>query len=391
MSIEKKIFAANFCSCKFDLKKKWFVKIKVPDFVKGCFVWKKCYGDVNKHTTVESRLQALKELADHIELTQDYKSVQGSRRFGYQNETFVTDTIHQFYKLLELCSNNVRTSSYRKYKGLIRNLEVWLIENNKPKLPVGAFTEDDAILFLNYIKKTKGMSSASYNDHIVLFRRFYKQLIRQGIAKLNPFAELRTIPKRSVPSLYFSKAQTAELREVISKKDPQLWQIVQFIYYCFIRPGELRQLQIGDINLEEARILIREEISKTKKSQYVSIPRQLMQTISKMALENYPAEFFVFGRFGKPAASMVGVNNFKNRHQAILKGLGYSIRHKLYSWKHTGAINCAKSGMDLKDLQMQLRHHSLDQVNEYLADMLVFESDFIKYNFPEIGMMMQAS
>ena len=53
------------------------------------------------------------------------------------------------------------------------------------------------------------------------------------------------------------------------------------------------------------------------------------------------------------------------------------------SWKHTGAGTFVKNNGNLKDLQTQLRHHSLDQVNDYLKDMGVYQSEFIK-NLPSI-------
>ncbi len=44
----------------------------------------------------------------------------------------------------------------------------------------------------------------------------------------------------------------------------------------------------------------------------------------------------------------------------------------------------AKAGGSLKDLQLQWRHHSLDQVDAYLKDLGVHESSFVKNNFPEL-------
>lgn len=61
---------------------------------------------------------------------------------------------------------------------------------------------------------------------------------------------------------------------------------------------------------------------------------------------------------------------------------GFSNRFSLYSWKHTGAVRCVKSGMSLKSLQLQMRHHSLDQLNEYLRELGVLQMEDIKNDFP---------
>ncbi len=384
MSIEKKIFAANLCVCGFDLQKRWFVKVKVPHFEKGCFVWKKCYGDINKFTTVDERMAALHNLLEHINITQNYKNVQGSRYVGYVDEKFVTDVCYQLNVRLSLRSHSVRKSTHRKYVSLISNMQRWLKSIGNPKLPVGAFTTEHTSTFLTWLKHNQQLSNSTYNACIVLFRSFFCEMVKAEIIKKNPFLDFRTLPKNSVPSLYFSNFQALQLKNEISQKDKTLWLFVQIIYYCFIRPNEIRNMKIADINLCDQRIQILGTVSKNNKTQYVSIPSQLLASLKSLILQHLPKDWYLFGKDGTPGPYMIGENTMKTRHQKILKGLGYDTRHKLYSWKHTGAIACARAGMSLKDLQMQLRHHSLDQVNTYLSDMHVYESDFIKNSFPSL-------
>jgi len=46
-------------------------------------------------------------------------------------------------------------------------------------------------------------------------------------------------------AMYFQTKQIQKLKKAIQERDPELWLAVQFIYYCFIRPGELRWLKAG--------------------------------------------------------------------------------------------------------------------------------------------------
>ena len=384
MSIEKKIFAVNICYCKHDLQKRWFVKVKVPHFTKGIFVWKKCYGDINKYNTIQERTQAAENLKAHIILTQNYIVVQGSRNVGYTYEGFVTDTIYQLQRQQKIREQTIRRTTAQKYRGCLRNMERWLISTGNTKLPIGAFSMEHVQLFLSHIKNIIGLSNSAYNAHLTLFKSLFEQMIEQKIITLNPWVSCKTLSKNSVPSLYFSNTQIGELKNEISSTDVLLWRFVQFIYYCFIRPNEIRHLKIADIQLQNARIEIRGSFSKNKKTQWVSLPAQMIQLISSMNLHKYPPHYYIFGKQNAPGETMLGINNMRLRHVTVLERLGYSKRHVLYSWKHTGAIACTKAGMNLKDLQMQLRHHSLDQVNQYLADMMVFESDFIKNQFPSL-------
>lgn len=66
----------------------------------------------------------------------------------------------------------------------------------------------------------------------------------------------------------------------------------------------------------------------------------------------------------------------------IRKIFGFGKGYTLYSWKHTGAIQAVKAGIGVKELQIQLRHHSLDMVNQYLRQMGVWDLGQLQEKFP---------
>ncbi|MCC6258085.1 MAG: tyrosine-type recombinase/integrase [Chitinophagaceae bacterium] len=385
MSIIKKIFASNPCYLSLDLSKRWFVSVKVPNYKTGRFVWRKVYGDINKFHSIPERLNEIERIQTIINETGEYITIKGSRKPGFVNQNYYTDTVFQIKRVLALRRHRIRESSMRKFTGMVKNLERWLIYEKIPNLPVGAFQHEHAMNFLGYLLEIQRMSNESYSGHLQLLKSLFNDLIKLKIITDNPFDAIRKIPKENTPALYFTKQQMEILKNYFSKHDPQLWFFVQFIYYGFVRPGELRQMKISEINFDENKIRIVASISKNRKLHFISIPRQLRAVLDVMQLQKYPGDFYVFGNNGYPGKEMLSINSMKNRHQKNLKTLGFDTsKYKLYSWKHSGAVACARAGMNLKDLQMQLRHHSLDQVNAYLNNMLVYESEFIKNNFPEI-------
>lgn len=382
----KKIFALRINTCNNNIGKRWHIAVKVPDYINGCFVWKKCYGDINKYRSIEERLAECGKLYKQIENTQQIPANQGSRKPGItSHELFYTDVIYQVTQHLENEKAFLRPASYRKYSGYIKNITRWLQAQSMAKMPVGAFTNEHAVKFLQSVKGEMLLSNNSYNGHLSYFKSIFARFIEVDIIKKNPFAGIKSFPKQSVPPLYFQRNQIEILKCEISKRDPELWFFVQFIYYCFIRPGELRQLKIEDIIFESGQIYIPGSVSKNKRGQYVLIPTVLLKELLN---KNYHMvrckNYYIFGKDGMPGDHKLATNEMKTRHQDILKSLEFSTRHKLYSWKHTGAIMFAKAGGSLKDLQLQLRHHSLDQVDAYLKGMGVHESNFVKNKFPKL-------
>lgn len=80
---------------------------------------------------------------------------------------------------------------------------------------------------------------------------------------------------------------------------------------------------------------------------------------------------------------MYGSGTMYRRHVRALAACGLNNQgYTLYSWKHTGAVAAAKSNIPIKQLQLQLRHHSLDQVDQYLRQMGVSDLREIAADFP---------
>ena len=84
------------------MSKRWFVAAKVPDYINGCFVWKKCYGDINKHKNVAERLEECNKLDKQIETTQLIPVNQGSRKSAIAvDQQFYTDVLFQVIRFIE--------------------------------------------------------------------------------------------------------------------------------------------------------------------------------------------------------------------------------------------------------------------------------------------------
>jgi len=72
------------------------------------------------------------------------------------------------------------------------------------------------------------------------------------------------------------------------------------------------------------------------------------------------------------------------RHRDILISLGLDADHTLYSWKHTGVVQAYKNGVNIKSLQLQCRHYSIAQTDEYLKTLGIFENKEIKFGMPNL-------
>lgn len=76
----------------------------------------------------------------------------------------------------------------------------------------------------------------------------------------------------------------------------------------------------------------------------------------------------MLGKGGQPNKEAQPVNRLGNIHRKVLIQLKYDTeKYIMYSWKNTGIIEAVRAGIDIVSIARQVRHHSLDQLNEYLV------------------------
>ena len=101
-------------------------------------------------------------------------------------------------------------------------------------------------------------------------------------------------------------------------------------------------------------------------------------------LQSYPNNYYILSKCGKPGQNPISTKWLNDEHRKVLDELKIIGRYAFYSWKHTGVVKAVKSGLNIKDLQLQLRHHSLDMVNEYLKNLGVLDSEDLINRYPTL-------
>lgn len=281
----------------------------------------------------------------------------------------------EIYKALDARRDNYRRRSFFTYQTKIGILSKWMESTGISVAHL--IGKNEALRFINYLRTIRAPKTV--NAYIQDLHVIFDFLIEDKLIFENPFVNIKKQKGTSEGAKYFTASEILVLKKKIMETDSVLWLCVQLLYYCFIRPGEQRLLKVGDFNLEDGCIEVRGEISKNKKTQIVVIPEVLREYLYSIDFNERSPEEYVFGN-KKP----LGYNTLYTRHKKILQELHFGDRYVLYSWKHTGVVRAVKNKIHIKDLQMQLRHHSLDQVDEYLRRLGVMDSDDLRNLFPAL-------
>jgi len=327
-----------------DLGKKWFVY-----WYEGSKRLRK-YGDINSFPDRAGRALAAEKLIEQLRL-------EHQRRVTRSEET-----LRQF---LEGNAGKWRQRTREQYLSCANVLFEHLAGQ--------ALTQARLDAFLQHIEQHR--HPTTYNKYVAILKRLMRGA---GLAFRFPSEKMKA---HATPARYFQAHQARLLLSRIDEQDAELGLFVRFVYYCFLRPAELRRLKAGDVLLEEGEIRVPGAISKNGKTQHVVLPdafRPSLEVLWRLAPGDYV--------FPSPVdkSKPLSKNVMYRRHRAILDQLNFGEGYTLYSWKHTGAVAAAKAGIPLKELQLQLRHHSLDETDGYLRQMGVKDLGRLRVEFPGV-------
>ncbi len=260
-------------------------------------------------------------------------------------------------------------ASVKSYKKYVKNFFEWLAATQYNTLPISGITERHAEDFLNWTITEKEGSNKYRNEHLNLIRKLFQRVIKTNprIISHNPFSNCEKKKHTRKKNPIYTDQMRERVRRYLPDFDPQLWLFVQFVYYTALRPhGELRMVQIKEIDLAQGLLLVPADKAKDDEDRTITLPHQLLIQLEMMMVENYPGEYYLFSNDEKPGEKPVRDGYFVERWQIFRNKFGIPDSFKIYSFKHTGATAADNSGIDRRELQRHLGHSSLQQTEEYL-------------------------
>jgi len=278
----------------------------------------------------------------------------------------------------------IQHKSYMTYAGQLPVFTDWLKEHGCGNLSIRKITPQTVSDFFYFLARDKGLDKPTCQKYFLNIRQLFTYAQKRGEVDIMPF-DLVVFHRKK-------KDQGAEVIQLedlkillpeIKRLDPQLYLACIIQYYCFIRPGkELRLLKVGDIDLHNGLIMVRQENAKNKLQQSVTMPQQLIDICFEYGIDKADNSLFIFGnkkRFGTKPCS---INMLRYRFDIIRDHLNLSKGYKLYSFKHTGASNLHRSGISMREIMDQLRHTKLEATQHYLKHHCGIVNDRIRDNFP---------
>ena len=371
--------------CGGDLSKRWYIGFWVWDGLQQKKIRKRLYEVNNYKTDAERRAFAnhyLKGLNKRLKVGMHINNLKHIEKSTPKIISLrINDALDY---VLEIIEASLRHSTYLSYKSDVKILKTFLEKNNFESIIITQFDKAKVYLFIDYLQITRKVNNVTINNKIAALKSIFSKLEERDIIPVNPFRKIKKIKEELTnKNLAYTKDQIKELKTTIQEKEPYLWFFIQFIYYTYIRPAEILKLKVGNIDFKKGLITIPANISKNKNFGVLNIPKPLIAEINQHKINTFSKELFLFSAACCPGQKPLSKNYMASRHKKIIDSESLENNYTLYSWKHTGVVNAYKVGIDIKSIQLQCRHSSIEQTDRYLKS-LGFQENTAILKIPEI-------
>lgn len=258
----------------------------------------------------------------------------------------------------------LRPDTMRSYSSFVSMLNNWIGRTDKD-LFCSMFSRAVAIRFMDYVYNERNVSSRTFNNYTKMGRCFFEWCLEKGYAKENPFLQIKLKKKEKKERTIIDAATRKKISSHLEGRPFLL--VCMLVYHSLIRPKEIRNLKIGDIDLANHSIKVSGDIAKNHNTRFPAISHQIESLITELGILKKPKSWFIFS---DPETLAPGTNKlydakFTKEFAKVRKELKLPSNMQLYSFRDTGIFEMLKSNVDDLSVMQHADHSSLDITSIY--------------------------
>lgn len=225
---------------------------------------------------------------------------------------------------------------------------------------ISKVTYEHSLRFVKFLmdRKLSNASVRSYYDHLKVLFLF---LVKQNHLEKCPF-NTEVLPRKTKKAIIpFEEKMLKEILMVAQESDKMFYNILSMLLLTGIRPKDLLNLKVGDINFVRKKIYIR--ISKTNKEINIPMSQSLYRFISENMkfIMDLDGEQLIFNDY---TVARVG-RRFRRLKSKL--GIKEKFVFTLKTFRKTFATHYAKF-LPIQDVARLLGHDEVETTIAYYAD-----------------------
>lgn len=276
--------------------------------------------------------------------------------------TSINDVLSFFIREKE---KELRDNTLRSYKSFVSIFLEW-ISSYDTKLYSSLINFPIAARFMDYVYNERNVGQTSYNNYLKMGRAIFNWMVEKNYTKENPFNKIKPKAKPKKKRILIDPETRKRIYEYLDQNNNNFLLVCKLIFASLLRPNEIRQLRIEDINLAKHYITIKDDVAKNHKMRFAAITQDIIDDLLKLKLINYPSNYFLFSGDLLPGPNMSGNARFRKEWDKVRSDLKIPQEMQLYSFRDSGIFEMIKySGIDDLSVMQHADHHSLDITTVY--------------------------
>ena len=262
----------------------------------------------------------------------------------------------------------------------------FLISHKLDQLPAENIGRKHIVQYLQHVQETRGRngkmaSNKTRNGYLGDLSSVFNGMVEHEIIAFNPCLKIRKLKEKTGRHIPYTAKDVTLLSEWSRENSPQLYQYIRLIAFAFLRPKEILELRIGDIDLENRIIKLRKESAKVDAAT-IPIIEPLLVTLKEMIPSDASPGHYLFTLENTPGPKPIAQTRFFSRrfnkwkdHMNEKHNRGFSDDHTLYGIRHTFIQNIfheLRQKMTKTEAEFQLmtitRHRTIEALRKYTRD-----------------------
>ena len=349
---------------------------------------KSWYIDFYSYDPAQGKMRRKKYMLDNVEKIKERRkrasemieSLLKLLRSGWS--PWVNADDNRGYILLEEAINKYRASiekmskykTIKSYTSRLNILKEYISGLLLPPKYVYQFDTAFVSDFLDWLYLDREVNARTRNNYRQWCSSLASFLIERQYLTSNPVEKIKPIaesPKKRQP---LSHIMLKQMAEYLKNKNPMFLLACRMEYYTFIRPEELSNIKINDINISEQTVFISKDISKNKRDGRVGLNDELIKMMLDLNIFSHESDCYLFGVKLRPSTTKGSSEMFRREWNKMRKLLRWSNEYQFYSLKDSGIRDLANA-TGIVVARDQARHTDISTTNKYLQgrDMPVHE------------------
>jgi len=360
-------------------KGNWRIEFYVPDPAKSLTKLKRIQRRVRPMNNLKERERFAKRMCFEV----NRKLERGWNPFiemeAPNSFALLKDVANQFLNntAKQVKDGSLRKDTLRSYTSYLKNLEDYIHNIGETNLFCLKFNRQLVNAFLDHVYYERDNSPRTYNNYVSFLNTFAKYMLKKEVISKNPVEGIEKKRVGEKKRKYIPETEIKRIFEYLNAEDLFFATACGMIYYELVRRTEMSKMRVGDIDLKNRVITIRSEVSKNKRTQYITILEEFIpMLVAHIKTANNNDFLFSVNEF-KPGKEQIEPKAFTDRWTRTRNVLGIDKKYQLYSLKDTGITNLLRAGVPAIHVRDHARHHDIAMTQKYTPMNTGVSSEFL--------------